>query len=212
MNYAYDIIINLNELYYDFYEWNDDDNIEHVRKIPIFSIDNKTLNEFKNNNILFDKTFLNKIKNKTEIFTEDDIEIIEYSALFISDSASLVLELDKSGEVIRRSSLLLDEEEDTLDSYDNNHFNISYKVLNKLPIIYNTRYELGIISYIKKELNYLYKNNDIDKLNFLYSEWFGKENNDLNNLYKKLKSILNKNITSKHIEFYNLLKMCSYTD
>ena len=37
MNYAYDLTINFNKKYIDFYEWNKDDNLEYYVKIPIFN-------------------------------------------------------------------------------------------------------------------------------------------------------------------------------
>ena len=35
MNYIYDILINFNENLYDFYDWNLNDQIDHIRKIPV---------------------------------------------------------------------------------------------------------------------------------------------------------------------------------
>ena len=41
MNYIYDIVINLNQQYYDFFEWNQNDVVYHIRKIPIFKIESQ---------------------------------------------------------------------------------------------------------------------------------------------------------------------------
>ena len=41
MNYYYDILLNFQENYYMFYEWDKEDNIEFVKKIPLFHIDSK---------------------------------------------------------------------------------------------------------------------------------------------------------------------------
>ena len=51
MNYIYDILLNFNDIYYDFYEWNISDNIEHIRKIPLFKISIKDMITIKNNYI-----------------------------------------------------------------------------------------------------------------------------------------------------------------
>ena len=32
MNYIYDILANFNEHYYDFYDWNELDNLIHIKK------------------------------------------------------------------------------------------------------------------------------------------------------------------------------------
>ena len=38
MNYIYDILLNFNDMLYDFYDWNVKDNILHIRKIPLIQI------------------------------------------------------------------------------------------------------------------------------------------------------------------------------
>ena len=39
MIYIYDILLNLNNDFYEFYEWEKNDNIFHIKKIPIFLVD-----------------------------------------------------------------------------------------------------------------------------------------------------------------------------
>ena len=41
MTYIYDVTLNFNEVLYDFFEWNNNDNLIHVRKIPIFKVSNE---------------------------------------------------------------------------------------------------------------------------------------------------------------------------
>ena len=62
MNYIYDILLNFNRQLYDFFEWNLSDNIIHVRKIPLFRIDSKTLLTIRDNKVKVDSSFLEKIK------------------------------------------------------------------------------------------------------------------------------------------------------
>ena len=38
MIYVYDVLVNLNEDLYDFYDWDDKDNLSHVRRTPIFRV------------------------------------------------------------------------------------------------------------------------------------------------------------------------------
>ena len=38
MTYIYDILLNFNEEYYEFYDWNKEDTIVHIKKIPIYKI------------------------------------------------------------------------------------------------------------------------------------------------------------------------------
>jgi len=47
MNYIYDVVLNFQKEYYDFYDWNKNDNIYHMRKIPILKINSKQLLDIK---------------------------------------------------------------------------------------------------------------------------------------------------------------------
>ena len=82
MNYIYDILLNFNDMLYDFYDWNVNDNILHIRKIPLIQISKKQLNDIKENEVEFDIEFLEKIKNKTEYFVGRNIKILKNACLF----------------------------------------------------------------------------------------------------------------------------------
>ena len=47
MNYVYDISLNLNKDYIDFYDWNENDDIIYFIKIPIIKISNYIQKIFK---------------------------------------------------------------------------------------------------------------------------------------------------------------------
>ena len=40
MTYIYDILLNFKEELIEFYDWNKNDNIIHIRKIPLLKISN----------------------------------------------------------------------------------------------------------------------------------------------------------------------------
>ena len=54
MIFIYDILVNFNDKLYDFYEWSENDLIEHIRKIPLIKVKKK----------LLDKVIEKKHKNK----------------------------------------------------------------------------------------------------------------------------------------------------
>ena len=62
MNYIYDILINYQDVLYDFFDWNSDDKIEHIRKIPVFRLNPKIFDKIKNYKIKVNNEFLSKIK------------------------------------------------------------------------------------------------------------------------------------------------------
>ena len=47
MNYIYDVILNLRSKYYDFFFWEEDDEITHISKIPVIKVNKKTIESFK---------------------------------------------------------------------------------------------------------------------------------------------------------------------
>ncbi len=52
MNYYYDIILNWSEKgQYDFYEWNDTDYLELIKKIPFIKVKHKVFLDIAENNI-----------------------------------------------------------------------------------------------------------------------------------------------------------------
>ena len=66
MAYIYDILLNFNEDFFEFYDWNKNDKIIHIKKIPIYQVDNKTLKDILHNKIKINGDFLTLIKDKTE--------------------------------------------------------------------------------------------------------------------------------------------------
>ena len=57
MNYIYDILANFNNIYYDFFDWNESDNIIHIKKVPIVRVDSDFFNNVKFNDVLVDIRF-----------------------------------------------------------------------------------------------------------------------------------------------------------
>ena len=43
MNYIYDVYLNLNDTLYDFFDWNKNDKLMHIKKIPIIMVSNDVI-------------------------------------------------------------------------------------------------------------------------------------------------------------------------
>jgi len=209
MNYIYDILVNFNDKeIYEFFEWKKDDNIEHIRRIPIFKVKPEILMDFKNNKIKVEQTFLNKIRNKTEMFCNTSIDYIEYCAIITDGLDLVVIEFDKEGEYILKSSMLLDEMEDTLDESDLLDIeDIKYTIINtnNNENKFITRYENKIKSEIESEIKKIVENKNYKKLKYLYYEWFNKKDSDMNNIIDNLSNITNEEISKKHVSFLELI-------
>lgn len=209
MEYVYDILVNFNDELYEFFEWDKDDNIEHIRKIPMFKINTNAFLDFKNNIIKLDKVFLDKIKNKTEIFTNTNVGVIEYSAIFTDGMDLVVIEFDSEGVGYLKSSMLLDEYEDTLDESELlDVYDINYEIiLNNKVNRFETRYQNKVLEYIKDEINLLIKYKNYNKLKYLYYEWYNKRENDIENVIQKLSCLQEEEFSKKHIKFYELIRL-----
>lgn len=207
MNYIYDILINLQKNIYDFYEWNLNDEILHIRKIPLIKISTKDLFNIKNNLIQLKEENLKMIQNRTEIFANHNIRIIKYLSLFSDDKDVLAVEFDKNGIKSRVSKLLIDEELEVIEVSEHiNISNIKYEIKEANYIEnFKTRKELKIYDYIMKQLN----KDNYAKLKYLYFDCFDKEETDYQVIIRDLKKELNNNWKSIYDQVYKFLKLSS---
>ena len=136
MNYIYDVILNFQKNYYDFYEWNKNDDIYHIRKIPILKISKKDFIEIKNNNIVFDKTSINFLENpkiQAEKFNQTGITKIKRTIIIACENMAMALKINKNGQIEYKSSLLPEENEDAIEI-------IKFQK-EKLKVLYNKQKE-----------------------------------------------------------------------
>lgn len=207
MNYIYDLVLNFseNERILEFYEWMKEDVLSTIAKIPIIRINRFQMNDILNNKISVTKTFLKKYENKTLL---DDGSLLKYSFLVTDLSKVIALEFSSNGEVIRRSSLLLDEEEAVIEeSLDYQEEELNYKIIrNYLKFDFLTRDERKIRSSLINELNYLYKNKKYDEINYLYEELYNEKIN-IHDKYKFLIDDISNNYSSKYNRIYDIIKM-----
>lgn len=211
MNYIYDILVNFNDgdRLIEFFEWNETDLFEHIKKIPIYRISSKQMQEICNNKIILDKEHLICIKSKTQLYNNTDIKY----ALIVTDlNKAIALEFNNQGEVISRSTFLLDEEESIIEeAYNFKEELLKYELSDEYKIdYYLTRKELFKKNYLLKELNFLEKNKDYEKLNYLYEEIFKKDNLTYKERILRLIENIKNNYNFKHNELYEIIRL-TYT-
>ena len=208
MNYYYDLIVNLNEEYIPFYEWNKDDNLECFEKVPLYKISEKDMQNILQNKIKINNDFFNLIKDKTILKNNGLVNTVEYCAVFTDSKTSVVLEFDSSGKDIYRSDLLLEDDLNILEiSFALKKKIIKYEVLEEVKINNELREVTKIKNIIKNEINKLYEENNIMKLSFLFLEWFGKNENNIKSMYKKMLKELKKDIDEKQLKVCELIKL-----
>lgn len=211
MIYVYDMILNWNDKdrIYEFFEWEINDEIEHIKRIPLLKVNSNKFEELFNYDVIVDKEFLKQIYNLTEKYTDNSVEKIEYASILTDGLRTFAIEFDSSGKSIYKSRLLLDEEEEVIIlSNKLFEFDINYTKGNlKNKSKYTTRLEEDMRRIITIEINDSYKNGNFDKLKYLYFELFDKEQDDVDLIYNKLLSSINEEINYNHNKLYEVIKL-----
>ena len=211
MIYTYDILLNWTkeERLKEFYEWNLEDDLEHIKKMPIIRIRESLLKDLLTSKVKIDKTFLSKIKYKSESYFHNEIDVIDYAVIVTTEKKALALELDNEGNVMYKSSLLIDEEEEVLEiGEDLVVMDIPYEVITKnKKVSYLTRKEEEEKKFLIKEIKKIKQNKEESKLNYLYKEFFIDDVESFNDKLTILEKEISKDYNSFHHNLYNLLKL-----
>lgn len=200
MVYVYDLLVNLNDKMYDFYDWNNSDSFCHIRKTPLFKVNDSTFYDLCTKKV---RVNLPNIKDKTQVFKSKNIEIIQYACVFTNGKNAVMVEFDNKGYSIKKSKFLVNEELEIVNISSNMKLtNIEYNVINK-NIFKNKmlRSENDLLNSILEDLDKIKE--DKDKINYLYYEWFNS--GEVN--YDKLVRSLKNNFTDKHKEFLELINL-----
>lgn len=202
MNYIYDIILNFNEEFYDFYEWNNNDNVINVRKIPVLKVDENTYVSLRNNKIQVSMETIDSLKKNFSLYNEKiEGNII---CLITNGMSAFGVMFNNNGYLIKRSGMLFDEEEEVIDESEN------IKEV-KIDFIKNEKQKSNNISRIVKEKqkfikDYISSLDDELTLKYIYYDYFEKEENK-NNIKEILLSEINSEWNSKLSKLYDLTKL-----
>lgn len=205
----YDLLLNFQNNYYEFFEWDNDDEIIHIKKINIMKISSDDYDTLLNKKVIIDTDLLLSIFNKCEYYNNKKIFTIPYALLFTDSYRVMGVVINMDGKIIKYSSLELLDEEDILNISERLAIcKIKYNVIGDRVMEYNkTREEIEIIEYIKNDLKESLLNKNYDKLKYLYYEYFGRECNDFNKIKKDFNKELTCDINKKHYNLYNLIKL-----
>lgn len=209
MTFIYDLLLNFNEEYFEVYEWNEEDQFSYIKKIPIFKINLKHFMEMKYHKVSIDQHMLDIIQNKTEIILNGEVKFIDYACLFATSKEVMGVVFDKEGNATLKSSLLIDEEQDTI-----------YR-MKKLPVLkleykmieeqknnpFQTRNEKRIVAMIHEELNKLYSEKKYEKLRYLYYECFHQLIGNIDAMYHELVEFMHSNFSNQHMRIYHIIKL-----
>ncbi len=211
MIYIYDILLNWTDTdkIYEFFEWQPNDMIEHVKKMPLLKIAGETLSHFMNDVVKVERSFLEKIDQKSEIFCQKKTECIAFACLLTDGKRVVAVEFDDDGRSIYRSHLLLDEEVEILEISERlNEQEVPYHIVDHYEeVFYLTRQEEMMKRYLLRELKNTYQHKNYQKLHYLYSEYFDDDIQDPQEMYQKFLESIQKEFNEKHQRIYELLKL-----
>lgn len=180
MTFVYDIYVNFQDICYDFYEWNKKDKITHIKKIPIFEIEEETFKKILANDNKIDEVSFEFMKNKTEIVKKKK----KISATLLTNHKDIIaILLNSNGKIIKKSSLLLEEENAILRSLHKIDFlPITLTEIEKRKVILTTRKEQERETYLLNSFPHI----EEQELKYLYFECFGKIKDSTESMEKEL--------------------------
>lgn len=212
MKFVYDVLLNFNDTnIYNFYEWSTEDDIEYFKKIPLFKANSDTYKKITIGSTINDKNFLDKIYNLTEIYDKKKIRRVAYASIITNGKEAVAILLNKNGNVMMLSKMLIDEEDETLDisfALSEQDFNID--TCNKSDSKeedFLTRLERKKRFFLNKELQELYNTKNIVKLKYLYYECFNIIEEDVSVIRKKFTEFMESEWALKHDELYDLVRL-----
>ena len=208
MTYVYDLLINLNNYDYKFYEWNDKDEIEYLKKSVILKISDYIYEKLLTNNIIIGNKTLDLIKDKTCILKNKVIENITYMGIFTNGKDVIGITFSKDGKKKKKTRFTIQDELELLEiSSSLKYIKIDYKEItnNEYNISFITREDKENINKIINELKIIKE--DKEKINYLYYEWFNRKS-ESNNPYEELINDIVKNYNDNK-DFIKLLNLIS---
>jgi hypothetical protein len=206
MNYIYDVLANFNSDFYDFYDWNDEDNIINIRRLPIIKVNSDFLYNVKYNDVFVDSVLLDKIYKKASFYNVNKNKYC-YVCAICDDNHAFLVNFNSKGKVIGRSSMLLDEENEVIDicsclPLSSFSFNVCSNIIFDF---FKTRNEIDINNFIVDKLNSM----SSDKLFYLYYDCFDEYESDVSKVLDKFLSEISNNFFSIYNRIYEFLELTS---
>ena len=209
MTCIYDVLLNFtdDDKFIDFFEWQEKDSLEHVKKIFLIKVNTKTMEDFLRYKIKVGKDFLLRIEDKTILYKNK--KNLKYALLVTDMNKVMAMEFASNGEVIAKSSLLLDEEDDIImECFNVDEEEIEYEKIKPYPKEnFLTREEAFRKNYLMKEIENAYKEKNYDKILYYYEELFEKDDKEILDKYNILITDIENNYNEKYDSLYEIVRM-----
>lgn len=204
MHYYYDLLVNLDEVAWEFYEWEKKDVILPIKKIPFLRINEKEFKEISAYEGKIEKNWLKPYIGKTQIKKDKSKNLL----LLSTTKNSLVIETNSTGQIISRSKLLIEDENNCNELASSlKETTIPFSSQQKIPLRSDFRQAIKEKNLIKIELKTLKETNNISKCSYLYYEWFNILEDDLSTMLENCLKELKKPYTLKIHKIASLIRL-----
>lgn len=176
MQYYYDVLGNFSEYILKFYEWESDDDIVNIKKIPFIKISKEDMRVLLSYSVILEmESIVRNSKDKTNYL------------LFSTGCDALMVELNQEGKIIYYSSLLIEDELEVNElAHNMNTIKLKFKVLDKIKILSDYRQGEKAKNLIVHELKKIRDNDNKDECLYYYYEWFHFSTDDYDKAIKKM--------------------------
>ncbi len=196
MRYLNDVLLNLDEIAYDFYEWQRNDDIKKYKRIPIIHISNQALRVMLQYRVIISKKWLDKHNFKKPIL------------IFTTRNDNLAIEFREDGKELYRSRLTLEDDLKVCEaSISLNQEKISFQKAEKVPILKELRVASKEKQMIEIELKTIEASHNFEKLSYLYYEWFKEIGNTFEDMLDRCKKELTKDYNNSIHEIGSLIRL-----
>ena len=176
MQYYYDVLGNFSEYILKFYEWESDDDIVNIKKIPFIKISKEDMRVLLSYSVILEmESIVRNSKDKTNYL------------LFSTGCDALMVELNQEGKIIYYSSLLIEDELEVNElAHNMNTTKLKFKVLDKIKNLSDYRQGEKAKNLIVHELKKFRDNDNKDECLYYYYEWFHVSTDDYDKAIKKM--------------------------
>ena len=204
MHYYYDLLVNLDEVAWEFYEWEKKDVILPIKKIPFLRINEKEFKEISAYEGKIEKSWLEPYIGKTQIKKDKSKNLL----LLSTTKNSLAIEINSTGQIISRSKLLIEDENNCNELASSlKETTIPFSSQQKIPLRSDFRQAIKEKNLIKIELKTLKETKNTTKCSYLYYEWFNILEDDLSTMLENCLEELKKPYTLKIHKIASLIRL-----
>lgn len=204
MPYYYDLLVDLDDELWEYYEWEKNDNLLLFKKVPFVRVNELIMKDFLEYQISLDNEWVKPYINKAILKNNKKMT----GVLFASLKETIFFEFDETGKVLGKSKVLIEDWNNIYELVgERKNESVLYEKSDKIAPRLEFRRALKDKHFLEIEINSLVEKQDKSKCAYIYFEFFGKNKDDFKEMIKELKEEIQRPYTLKMHEVVKLIKM-----